>query len=206
MALVLFDPVRSAEPPTSSGSAGTMASIAFCEETRVASFGGSEASARFRSRTASPTAAGMAPQRAASEAARVAAGRLVSVAGDGPSGVDGDTGLVRGAGCPADGTVTVTASGAPLADWPTAITAKEAEGLRGALKLLQPAPDSVVRKRDEARAKVEKLGLKTYTQVIEGDGVKRTRVRVGPYASRDEADAAAAQVKRAGLPAFILAL
>lgn len=59
----------------------------------------------------------------------------------------------------------------------------------------------------EARAKVEKLGLKTYTQVIEGEGgSKRTRVRLGPFATRDEADAAATKIKRAGLPAAILTL
>ena len=58
----------------------------------------------------------------------------------------------------------------------------------------------------EARQRVEKLGLKTYTQVVDTDSGKRTRVRIGPYASRDEADAAAAKVKRAGLPANILAL
>lgn len=59
----------------------------------------------------------------------------------------------------------------------------------------------------EARSKVEKLGLKTYTQVIEGDtGKPRTRVRLGPYATRAEADAAAAKVKGVGLPANILAL
>lgn len=58
----------------------------------------------------------------------------------------------------------------------------------------------------EARSKVEKLGLKTYTQVIEADGAKRTRVRVGPFASRAEADAAAARLKAAGLPVAILTL
>jgi DedD protein len=58
----------------------------------------------------------------------------------------------------------------------------------------------------EARAKVEKLGLQTYTQVIEGDAGKRTRVRLGPYATRAEAEAAAEKLKRAGLPANILAL
>jgi DedD protein len=58
----------------------------------------------------------------------------------------------------------------------------------------------------EARAKVEGLGLKTYTQVVETDAGKRTRVRVGPFASRDEADAAAAKLKAAGLPANILVL
>lgn len=58
----------------------------------------------------------------------------------------------------------------------------------------------------EARAKVEKLGMKSYTQVIENDAGKRTRVRVGPYATRAEAEAAAAKVKKVGLPANVLTL
>lgn len=58
----------------------------------------------------------------------------------------------------------------------------------------------------DARAKVEGLGMKTYTQVIEGDAGKRTRVRVGPFATRQEADAVAAKVKRSGLPVAVLAL
>jgi len=58
----------------------------------------------------------------------------------------------------------------------------------------------------DARQKVEKLGLKTYTQVIEGDTGKRTRVRIGPFATRQEAEAVAAKVKATGLQASILAL
>ena len=58
----------------------------------------------------------------------------------------------------------------------------------------------------EARQRAEKLGFKTYTQVIEGDGARRTRVRVGPYATRDEAETAAAGLKRSGLAANVLAL
>lgn len=58
----------------------------------------------------------------------------------------------------------------------------------------------------DARQKVEKLGLKTYTQVVEGDGGKRTRVRVGPFATRQEAEAVAAKVKATGLQTSILAL
>jgi DedD protein len=58
----------------------------------------------------------------------------------------------------------------------------------------------------EARAKVEKIGLKTYTQVIDSDAGKRTRVRVGPFGSRQEAEAAAAKVKRTDLPANVIAL
>ena len=58
----------------------------------------------------------------------------------------------------------------------------------------------------EARLKVERLGLKTYTQVVDTGGGKRIRVRVGPYPSRDEADRAAGKLKSAGLPSAILAL
>ncbi len=58
----------------------------------------------------------------------------------------------------------------------------------------------------ETRQKVEKLGLKTYTQVIEGDAGKRTRVRVGPFGTRAEAQAAVAKLKAAGLPANLLTL
>lgn len=58
----------------------------------------------------------------------------------------------------------------------------------------------------EARQKVEKLGMKTYTQVIEGDAGKRTRVRVGPFETREEAERTAARVKAQGLPTAILAL
>ena len=58
----------------------------------------------------------------------------------------------------------------------------------------------------EARQKLEKLGLKTYTQVVEVDGAKRTRVRVGPFATRADADKAAERIKAAGLPVAILTL
>jgi DedD protein len=58
----------------------------------------------------------------------------------------------------------------------------------------------------EARAKVTKLGLTTYTQVVETDAGPRTRLRVGPFGSRAQADAAAARLKQAGMPANILAL
>ena len=58
----------------------------------------------------------------------------------------------------------------------------------------------------QARQRVEKLGLKTYIQVINTAAGKRTRVRIGPFASRQDADAAAAKVKAAGMPANILVL
>ena len=58
----------------------------------------------------------------------------------------------------------------------------------------------------EARVKVEKLGLKTYTQVVNGDGGKRIRVRVGPFPDKDAAEKAAGKIRQAGMTAAILAL
>jgi DedD protein len=58
----------------------------------------------------------------------------------------------------------------------------------------------------ETRQKVEKLGLKTYTQVAETTAGNRIRVRVGPFASRDEADRVLAKLKAAGAQAVVLTL
>jgi DedD protein len=58
----------------------------------------------------------------------------------------------------------------------------------------------------DMRQRVEKLGLKSFTQTVEIDGATRIRVRVGPFGSRDEADKAAATLKAAGLPAAVLTL
>ncbi len=58
----------------------------------------------------------------------------------------------------------------------------------------------------EMRLKVEKLGLKTYTQIAQTPSGSRIRVRVGPFASRGEADAALAKAKAAGMTAAVLTL
>jgi DedD protein len=58
----------------------------------------------------------------------------------------------------------------------------------------------------EARLKVEKLGLKSYTQEVETGSGKRIRVRVGPFPTRDEADKAAGRIKSAGMPTAVLGL
>ncbi len=63
-----------------------------------------------------------------------------------------------------------------------------------------------VAKAREARIKLEKAGLKTYTQVAETKEGKRTRVRVGPFANRAEAEKAGAKIKSLGLPVTILTL
>ena len=58
----------------------------------------------------------------------------------------------------------------------------------------------------EARMKVEKVGLKTYTQAVDTPGGKRIRVRVGPFADRAEADKAAAKLRSTGLTTAVLTL
>jgi len=59
----------------------------------------------------------------------------------------------------------------------------------------------------EVRRKLEQAGLKTYTQTVEGkDGKKTTRVRVGPYETRSEADKAASRIRKLDLPVSLLNL
>ena len=58
----------------------------------------------------------------------------------------------------------------------------------------------------ETRLKVERLGLVTYTHVAKTADGDRTRVRVGPVTTRQEADKIAARIKGVGLPAAILTL
>jgi len=58
----------------------------------------------------------------------------------------------------------------------------------------------------EARKQVDKLGLKTYTQVAQTPSGSRIRVRAGPFATRAEADAALAKAKASGLAAVVLTL
>ena len=63
--------------------------------------------------------------------------------------------------------------------------------------------------RDKARLaqqKLERAGLKNYTNVAETRDGTRIRVRAGPFASRAEADKAAEKIKGLDLPAAILSL
>lgn len=61
-------------------------------------------------------------------------------------------------------------------------------------------------KAREVRQKLERAGLKTYTQVADTRDGPRIRVRVGPFASKAEADKAASKIKALDLPAAILTL
>jgi len=61
-------------------------------------------------------------------------------------------------------------------------------------------------KAREVRAKLERAGLKTYAQTVDTKDGKRTRVRVGPFNNRTDADKAAARIKGLDLPASVLTL
>lgn len=61
-------------------------------------------------------------------------------------------------------------------------------------------------KAREVRLKLERVGIKTYTQVAETPDGKRIRVRVGPFQGRADADKAAAKIKALNLPVSILQL
>ncbi|MES2249488.1 MAG: SPOR domain-containing protein [Pseudomonadota bacterium] len=61
-------------------------------------------------------------------------------------------------------------------------------------------------KAREVRQKLERAGLKTYVHVAKTADGERTRVRVGPFASRAEAEKAADRVKGLSLAAAILTL
>ncbi len=61
-------------------------------------------------------------------------------------------------------------------------------------------------KARETRLKVERAGITTYTQVVDTPEGKRTRVRVGPYTKRADAEKAAAKIRSLDLPAAILTL
>ncbi|MES2089623.1 MAG: SPOR domain-containing protein [Pseudomonadota bacterium] len=58
----------------------------------------------------------------------------------------------------------------------------------------------------EVRMKAERAGIKTYTQVVTTDSGKKVRVRIGPYASKADADKAMATLKKAGLSGALLTL
>lgn len=90
----------------------------------------------------------------------------------------------------------------PKASAPAVEVAPEAPG-RFVVQVGAFSDDATVR---QTRKKVEKLGLKTYTQEVSTDGGKRVRVRVGPFASRDEAAQVLNKLKGAGLPGALLAL
>ena len=81
-----------------------------------------------------------------------------------------------------------------------------------------PAADSATRytvqigafadvlKAREARVKLERAGIKTYTQVVTGSEGRRIRVRVGPMQGKEAANKMAEKIRKLDLPAAVLEL
>ena len=77
----------------------------------------------------------------------------------------------------------------------------------GVHRYLRLTKESAVRRRVEgAAADLKALAAKTYTQEVDTSAGKRTRVRVGPFKTREEAQQAAAKLRAANLPASVVTL
>jgi DedD protein len=74
----------------------------------------------------------------------------------------------------------------------------------GARFVVQAGTFSDDGKLREVRSKLEKAGITTYTQVIEGKDGRRVRVRVGPFTKRDDADKMANKIKQLQLQPQVL--
>lgn len=55
----------------------------------------------------------------------------------------------------------------------------------------------------KVRTRVKAAGFVSYTEVLQGPKGNQTRVRAGPFASREAAEQAAAKLKHAGLPGVV---
>ncbi len=88
---------------------------------------------------------------------------------------------------------------------PAAETPKPATPANGRFVVQIGAFSEAAAVRD-ARSKAQKAGLATFVQRVETADGQRTRVRVGPFASREDAEKAAAQAKAAGLSGSVLTL
>ena len=94
----------------------------------------------------------------------------------------------------------------PAASKPAPKPAAEPEPATTGRFVVQVGAYNDVERLKAARQKLDKLGFKTYTQDVDTASGKRTRVRVGPFASRQEAVSVADKVKAAGMQANVLSI
>ena len=98
-------------------------------------------------------------------------------------------------------TLAKTSSASSLPVSPNASAA--VEGPRFVVQIGAFAEDVKVK---EVRLKLEKAGFKTYTNIANTKDGPRTRVRVGPFASKDEAEKMANKIKQLQLQPQVLTL
>jgi len=70
--------------------------------------------------------------------------------------------------------------------------------------VIQVAALATQEKIDELRNKLSGAGIKTYTQKVATQSGDRTRIRVGPFGSRDEAEKMRGRINKLGLSATIV--
>lgn len=98
------------------------------------------------------------------------------------------------------------AEAAPVAAAPALALASAPAAATGGRFVVQVGAFADAAKAREVRLKLEKAGLKTYTQVVDSAEGKRTRVRVGPFDSKADASAASEKIKGLDLAASVLIL
>ncbi|MEN9688009.1 MAG: hypothetical protein RI998_6 [Pseudomonadota bacterium] len=89
---------------------------------------------------------------------------------------------------------------------PAATQANDAKANASGRFVVQVGAFSEEAKVKEVRAKLEKAGLKTYTHVAQTKDGKRTRVRVGPFDTKAEAENAVKKIKALNITAAVLTL
>ena len=89
---------------------------------------------------------------------------------------------------------------------PDAKAAKPTDSKDAGRFVVQAGTFSDEAKLREVRSKLEKAGISTYTQVIDGKDGRRVRVRVGPFTNRDDADKVARKIKQLSLQPQVLTL
>lgn len=70
--------------------------------------------------------------------------------------------------------------------------------------VVQVAALATKEKIDELQSKLKNAGIKSYTQKVVTESGERTRIRVGPFASKEEAEKARARIIKLGLPGTVV--
>jgi DedD protein len=153
-----------------------------------------------------PAAAAPAPRPAVTAAAPAPDAAASAVPAPTPARPSADDGARARALLEGRGTAPAPAVPAAAAGAAASVTTPRPANAAVARYVVQVGAFSDPAALRDARQRVERLGLKTYTQVVQTPQGARTRVRVGPFDSRAEAEAAAAKLRAARLPAVLLTL
>jgi len=162
--------------------------------------------ASARDEPASPES-GDAPRAAATTAS---AGQVAPVAASAPEPRKARPEPARAASTAVASTDSARAKalleGKAEAKAPPAAVAKAEPARDGGRYVVQAGAFADAAAAREMRVRLEKLGLKSYTQVVETSSGSRTRVRAGPYETREDAEKALVKAKAAGIGAVVLTL